>query len=194
MTYGTALLAGLMLVAVGAQAAPPQSPDTTAKTLKAAMDAGKPLREEFPTGGKARWFEVTAPAPGVEVRSVDRKIVLGLLAPQARFLSFGSNEKWVTFGFQGQVAFAPVGSVSEVYPEPANPLKEWKPAGETLEKKAQKEKERLADLRKNNVPLAPSFTNTGTSNQPGGAAGAPGLSNMAFYGPGGPAGGGGKNF
>jgi hypothetical protein len=127
--------------------------------------------------GAAKWFEVTGgqtSAPAVMVYSASSHQALGTIPAKTRFLSFGENDQWVTFAYAGHTAYLPVEMVAEVYPQTASTSSEARGWGPTLEEQRELHRAKFAEMRKKQVPLSKTFTNTGS-----GAAGMPG--GMGMY-------------
>jgi hypothetical protein len=137
-----------------------------------AADNGK-----FPVNGTPKWYEVTGSGSTTstvaQVHSVRTGELLGELPPKARLLSFGASSEYVTFAFNGRVAYVPLSAVTEMYPPPPT-SGEFRSAGKTLEQIAQEYKTRAESSK--NSPLAPNFTNMPTPRPtPGAVAGGSGM-------------------
>ena len=115
---------------------------------------------EFPISEQPRWFELSATASAIPIRSVDSRQPVALLAPGTRFLAFGKSEKWVTLAANGQVGYIPQETVAAIYPEPVFISTEWKPSSITLEEQLAAELKRQAELREDKISLWPDFKTT----------------------------------
>ena len=115
---------------------------------------------EFPIHEQPRWFELSASASAIPIRSVGSGQPVALLAPGTRFLAFGKSEKWVTLAANGQVGYIPQDTVTAIYPEPVFISTEWKPSSITLEEQLAQELKRQAELREDKISLWPDFKTT----------------------------------
>lgn len=136
-----------------------------AATLLAAAASGAPVITELPTDQKPAWYEVKSSAEGgpsapIPVLSARSSQPVALIAPGARFVAFGANDKFVTLAAGGVIGYVPRTHVSLVYTEPDFVPLQWINSSETLEMRLAKEMERQKKMREDKVSLYPSFRTT----------------------------------
>jgi len=116
-----------------------------------------PESSEFSITGQPVWYKVGSKP--VEVRALATHRPLGTLNAGTPVLSFGVTKAWITFAYQGTIAYAPAGDFEEMYPvqkiEPA-----WRGYGPSLEDQVKKTREELVKLAHETELLNPELKKT----------------------------------
>jgi hypothetical protein len=99
---------------------------------------------DFSITGKPRWFKVTTTEPCV-VRDLATHNPIGTLQNGDQIISFGVTEKFVTFAYQGRVAYVPASAVEEAF-RVVKGEPQWRGPGPTLEERVKKTQKELIEL------------------------------------------------